>query len=1510
MSKRWLRDPGIRNNKRGFQVERLEPRHLLAADVYISEFLASNNGGLLDEDGDDSDWVEVFNAGPDDVNLGEWYLTDDDTELKKWQFPSELLAAGSSLVVFASGKDRAVSGEQLHANFRLSAGGEYLALTQEANSEIQVISEFAPEFPEQVTNVAYGITQDVSASKFVTSDSAATLLIPTQEPSASWNALHFNDSDWRPVTAAIGYQATVPGFTVQDAASTGRIQNLSEANALLDGTGQRSQTVAITPVINFRDVEGGGGDGRYSRDLAFPNNSSSDDNDFAIRATGTITIPETDTWTFGTNSDDGVRLRINGELVIDDDTLHAPQDRIGQIELQAGLHQVELTFFERGGGAEVELFARQGARTRFSSAFDLVGDVDRGGLAVHTSPSGGGAGFAELIRSDVGGVLQGNSTSAYLRIPFQLVNSSSLEALNLQMHYNDGFVAYLNGTEVARRNAPAVAAFDSTATAGRRQLDSLKSESINVADHLGVLKDGLNVLAIHGLNEARDSEEFLIVAELAEFKTSPGEAAHFRTPSPGSFNPSEGVHEFLLNDIAFDHPHGFYDAPFELAIASESEGTRIRYTTDGSVPTEENGLDYARPVPVGQTTTIRARSFKDGTEPSNTETATYIFLSDVVEQSLNGAPPEDWPDSRNINGQVLDYGMARDIVNSRTWGRQMEAALTQIPSMSVVMDIEDFVGRRGGIYTHAQSHGKAWERPASLELIHPDGSEGFQTEMGIRIRGGFSRRGANPKHAFRLFFRDEYGDGKLDYPLFGDEGAERFDKVDLRTAQNYAWSQGGSTRNTFLRDVFSRDVQREMGQPYTRSRFYHLYINGEYWGLFQTQERSEARYAASYFGGDPDDYDVVKSSGGSAGHQNEATDGNLDAYRRLADFFYQRHGLGDRNMADYWRVQGMNEDGSRNPDFERLLDVDNLIDYMVITYFTSDADGPGSKFTRPRVNNYFGIFNRKDPDGFKFFEHDSEHSLDTGNAAGANYNMVAPLTNGGSEFRYFNPHWMHEQLARRNTVYRERFADAVYRHLFNDGVLSVENARALIDARAAEIDMAIIAESARWGDFGRASSRTKDTWENAVETVRNWFDGRAETVLTQLRRQGWYPNINPPQFTVNGNPQHGGNLAASDNVGFALERSFDFERILPTRSTWRYLDDGSNQRTAWREPDFDDSQWESGRAQLGYGGNGERTEIGFGPDSQNKFRTTYFRTTFDVDNPQQYEAGLIRLVRDDGAVVYLNGEEIIRSNMPSGRINYRTLSRSTVGGSEERSFFEFDFPTDLIRDGENTIAVEVHQTNNSSSDLSFELELQLGVPEGGEATVYYTTNGDDPRGADGEVLATAKVYNGSSLTFPGLRRISARGRNADGTWSPLNSALFAGPSVPGDLDLNGEINAADIDALALAIRSQQSGQRFDVDGDGGVDEDDFTFLVETIIGTKRGDTNLDGRVDFADFLVHSANFAAQDVGWASGNFDTDDEVSFTDFLVLSANFGFQQQATIDGLDVLLAYELWNDEVRL
>ncbi|MFT5527417.1 MAG: hypothetical protein ACI9HK_005399, partial [Pirellulaceae bacterium] len=143
-------------------LESLEPRLLLAADVRISEFLAANQAGLVDFAGDDSDWIELYNAGDTSKNLDGWYLTDNQADMTKWQLPAIDIDAGEYVIVFASGKDRSDLTEP-HTNFKLAATGEYLAL---ANDSGAVVSEFAPQYPTQLTNISYGLSNDLLSTGF------------------------------------------------------------------------------------------------------------------------------------------------------------------------------------------------------------------------------------------------------------------------------------------------------------------------------------------------------------------------------------------------------------------------------------------------------------------------------------------------------------------------------------------------------------------------------------------------------------------------------------------------------------------------------------------------------------------------------------------------------------------------------------------------------------------------------------------------------------------------------------------------------------------------------------------------------------------------------------------------------------------------------------------------------------------------------------------------------------------------------------------------------------------------------------------------------------------------------------------------------------------------------------------------------------------------------------------------------------------------------------------------
>jgi phosphodiesterase/alkaline phosphatase D-like protein len=166
--------------------------------------------------------------------------------------------------------------------------------------------------------------------------------------------------------------------------------------------------------------------------------------------------------------------------------------------------------------------------------------------------------------------------------------------------------------------------------------------------------------------------------------------------------------------------------------------------------------------------------------------------------------------------------------------------------------------------------------------------------------------------------------------------------------------------------------------------------------------------------------------------------------------------------------------------------------------------------------------------------------------------------------------------------------------------------------------------------------------------------------------------------------------------------------LVPTGAVWKYLDNGSNQGTAWRAIAVNDSTWKSGLAELGYGDGDEATTVGYGPNASAKYITTYFRHRFSVSNPASFKSLVLRIKRDDGAVVYLNGTEVFRTNMPAGAVSNTTLASAALGGSDETTYVSATLNPALLVAGTNALAVEVHQANATSSDLSFDLSLTAG----------------------------------------------------------------------------------------------------------------------------------------------------------------------------------------------------------
>jgi VCBS repeat-containing protein len=354
-----------------------------------------------------------------------------------------------------------------------------------------------------------------------------------------------------------------------------------------------------------------------------------------------------------------------------------------------------------------------------------------------------------------------------------------------------------------------------------------------------------------------------------------------------------------------------------------------------------------------------------------------------------------------------------------------------------------------------------------------------------------------------------------------------------------------------------------------------------------------------------------------------------------------------------------------------------------------------------------------------------------------------------------------------------------------------------------------------------------------------------------------------PESLVRYNDDFGAMLATVDASGLTLEfhsvtaggtliDRFTVSPVEPTPvfldslvaggSLWKYSDTGVDQGTAWRAIGFDDSGWSSGPAQLGYGDGDEATVVSYGPDSNNKHVTTYFRQTFSVTDAVKYTDLTLDLLRDDGAVVYLNGQEVHRSNMPSGTIGYGTLASTAVGGADESRFYTAALDPAALLNGTNTIAVEVHQSAVNSSDVSFDLRLigQWSNNPPVAAADSYSLNED----AVLTTVAPGVLANDSDADGDGLTALLAspptQGAvilNADGSFTYTPAANFNGAD---GFTYQATDGVATSPAVLVTIDVTSVNDPPTAGDDAYAMEQDASLTVSADLGVLSNDADVDG----------------------------------------------------------------------
>lgn len=728
-----------------------------------------------------------------------------------------------------------------------------------------------------------------------------------------------------------------------------------------------------------------------------------------------------------------------------------------------------------------------------------------------------------------------------------------------------------------------------------------------------------------------------------------GKWTRLGTPTPQKSNNSAKSSSVVCSRPVITPVAGFFDASVKVTILRNPENGEIRYTTDGSEPTINSKL-YTAPFYITGSSVVKAKTFHNTFLCSGTSCHSYF----IKEHKSNLPVVSISTDSRYLYDDSIGIYV---------------------------------IGKNGitGNCTGKANFNRDWERPGFFEYFTEDGKLRVSQGLDLKVSGGCSRSNPNQK-SFGLLPSSRYGSGKLDYAFFKSRPhIKGYGSLMLRNAGN-DWSK------TMFRDAVEQEIVfTEMDVDYQAYQPVAVYLNGKYFGLMNLREKVDKNYLRGNYGLPSDRINILEKN-------NQVISGSKSSYISFIDSLN--------------KVDISTDEGYRLLD--RNIDLEEYLNYLVVQIYFANKDWPG---------NNIKYWQKKEAGSkWRWILTD----LDFGLGANAKWNdstlYFVTKPNGTA---WPNPAWS-------TLLPRKIFENPITRTLFIQKMLTAINtvfSNERVNFKIDSIKDYIAHEmNFHWKRFGGSST----TWSRNIDVMRNFNNSRGDFMKWHLKE--FFNLTDTCREIIFNNPKNGkvsyflNRIEVKDtfpeeffeNIPVTIEArplpGYEFERwdckifhirrndLIPLGSLWRYSDKNPyNMDISWKNPEFNDTGWNMGAAELGYGDNDEKTVIGYGPETANKYITTFYRKNFTVTDLSELYELEGKLLYDDGAIVYLNGHEVLRVNMPYGPVGYSTLAAS---GKEDDNYFKtFSIPSKFVTQGENVIAVEIHQNTSNSNDISFDLSL-------------------------------------------------------------------------------------------------------------------------------------------------------------------------------------------------------------